>query len=103
LARELLVDVDQNLVEEDPAGSQGFFQQSSQPFVLGLQFLILAPELRDLFGNVSLPHARLTRIVAAAITFRAASTKALNNYNKSSSVQSFTLIQSLEKAIAHSL
>jgi hypothetical protein len=37
-------------------GSQSFFQQPPQPFVLGLQLLILTPELRDLFGNVFLCH-----------------------------------------------
>jgi hypothetical protein len=37
-------------------GSQSFFQQPSQPFVLRFQLLILTPELRDFFGNVFLCH-----------------------------------------------
>jgi hypothetical protein len=37
-------------------GSQSFFQQPSQPFVLGFQFLILTLKLRKLFGNIFLCH-----------------------------------------------
>jgi hypothetical protein len=37
-------------------GSKSFFQQPSQPFVLGFQLLILTPELRHLFGNIFLCH-----------------------------------------------
>ena len=37
-------------------GSKSFFQQPPQPFVLGLQLLILTPELRHLFGNIFLCH-----------------------------------------------
>jgi hypothetical protein len=37
-------------------GSKSFFQQPSQPFVLGFQPLILTPELRHLFGNIFLCH-----------------------------------------------
>ena len=37
-------------------GSQRFFQHPSQPFILGFQLLILTPELRHLFRNISLYH-----------------------------------------------
>jgi hypothetical protein len=46
-----------------------FFPHPSQPFILGFQFLILAPELRHLFGNSFLCHARLTGIVARKPNF----------------------------------
>jgi hypothetical protein len=46
-----------------------FFPPPSQPFILGFQLLIPAPEPRHLFGNSFLGHARLAGIVARKPNF----------------------------------